>query len=51
MDPRAVMLVLGVVLLLIGIGTWGTVEGSLPGVMTFLGAALTFFGVITIIRL
>ena len=49
MDPRAFLLLVGVVLLLAGVVTWGQIPDSLPLVMTVLGGLLTFFGVISIV--
>ena len=51
MDPRAFLVLFGVVLLLSGIVSWGQIPGSLPPVMTLLGAVFTFLGVATILRM
>ncbi len=51
MDPRAFLLLVGVVLLLAGIVSWGQIPGSMPAVMAVLGGVLTFLGVVSILRI
>ena len=51
MDPRAFLLLVGVVLLLAGIVSWGQIPGSLPEAMAILGGVFTFFGVVSILRI